>query len=164
MNRSLVSVLAFGGGLLVGLSVAAFAGTGSHAEASGGSSVTGIGGVFFKARSPEDLREWYRRHLGVEAGPQGVHFLWRDPDDPSRIGRTVWSVFPHDTDYFGSSDQQFMLNYIVGDLDAVLSRMREAGIHPVKEPEAYPYGRFAWVLDGEGNRIELWEPPASRDR
>lgn len=164
LKRVIVPVATFLGGLLVGASVSAVPGTANQVDRSLEPLVSGIGGVFFKARNPEALQEWYGQHLGIEPGPQGVHFLWRHADEPSRIGRTVWSLFPRDTDYFGSSEQQFMVNYIVDDLDLVLSRLAEDGIRPVKDPEEYPYGRFAWVLDGEGNRIELWQPPENRPR
>ena len=157
-KRAAMAALIFFGGLLVGMSD--LAGTRDEARAEAREpSVRGIGGVFLRARNPEELREWYRRHLGLEAGPQGADFLWRRHDEPDRVERTVWSVFPHDTDYFGASGQSFMINYIVDDLDGLLARLAESGIHPVKDPEEYPYGRFAWVQDGEGNRIELWEPP-----
>lgn len=159
-----VPVVAFLGGVLIGASVSPMGGKDVQARELPEPLVAGIGGVFLKAESPEDLQEWYERHLGFEAGPQGLDFLWRQLDAPTQTRRTVWSLFPRDTDYFGSSEQQFMVNYIVNDLDFVLARLAEAGIHPVKEPEEYPYGRFAWVLDGEGNRIELWEPPESESR
>lgn len=161
MNRALLPVLTFAAGLLVGGSASAFAGARTGAEGPADDLVTGIGGVFFKARSPESLRAWYGRHLGLDVGPQGTDFLWRERGEPDRAGRTVWNVFPRETDYFGSPDQQFMVNYRVRDLDAVLSRLAGEGIHPVKDPEDHPYGRFAWIEDGEGNRVELWEPPRS---
>jgi catechol 2,3-dioxygenase-like lactoylglutathione lyase family enzyme len=120
--------------------------------------VTGIGGVFFKARDPERLRAWYREHLGVEADRPGVNFFWREAVDGGRFGRTVWSAFPADTRYFGPGDQDFMINYRVRDLDELLARLRQEGIAQVGKTEEYWYGRFAWVVDGEGNRVELWEP------
>ena len=120
--------------------------------------VTGIGGVFFKADDPEALRGWYREHLDIDAGSQGADFVWRLEDDPERLGRTVWSVFPAGTDYFGDGGQEYMVNYRVSDLDGLLARLREAGVRQVGGTERYPYGSFAWVLDGEGNRVELWEP------
>jgi catechol 2,3-dioxygenase-like lactoylglutathione lyase family enzyme len=156
-KRSIVPGATFALGLLLGVAVADSAEP--RGAAQDGSLVTGIGGVFMKAEHPDSLGDWYRRHLGLEAGPGGFSFLWREHDDPERVGRTVWSLFRGDSDYFGASDQRFMVNYIVRDLDRVLSRLAEAGIRPVKAPESYPYGRFAWVEDGEGHRIELWEPP-----
>lgn len=164
MSRKLLPAVTFAAGLLVGASTLALGETRTAVEEAPDSLVTGIGGVFFKARDPESLREWYGRHLDLEAGPGGVHFLWREHGEPGRVVRTVWSVFPDDTDYFGSSGQRLMVNYRVRDLDALLSRLATEGIHPVKGTEAYPYGRFAWIEDGEGNRVELWEPPASPDR
>lgn len=126
--------------------------------------VTGIGGVFFKAEDPEALRTWYRDHLGIVAGAQGADFSWREIEDPERTGRTVWSVFPEESEYFGPGDQEWMVNYRVRDLDAVLAHLRASGVEPVAEVEEYPYGRFTWIVDGEGNRVELWEPPSTPAR
>jgi catechol 2,3-dioxygenase-like lactoylglutathione lyase family enzyme len=120
--------------------------------------VTGIGGVFFKADNPQRLRAWYREHLGVEAESEGVNFFWRNRDYPEQLGFTVWSVFPKDTDYFGAEEQDLMIDYRVRNLDALLEKLRAQGVHEVREREQYDYGQFAWILDGEGNRIELWEP------
>ena len=158
MNRHLLAATTFLLGLVLGAALTAPAGTARHAADSADRLVTGIGGVFFKARDAAALRDWYRDHLGLEPGPEGVHFRWRTLDDPERVGRTVWGVFPHDTDYFGESDQRFMLNYRVADLDRVLAELARGGVHPVKPTEDYPYGRFAWIEDPEGRRIELWEP------
>lgn len=120
--------------------------------------VNGIGGVFFKAADPEKLGQWYARHLGIDTGRPGVNFFWRRQEDPGQFGLTVWSLFPRDTEYFGPGGQDFMINYRVGDLDALLERLQEQGIPQVGETEDYWYGRFAWIEDGEGNRVELWEP------
>jgi predicted enzyme related to lactoylglutathione lyase len=120
--------------------------------------VTGIGGVFFKAANPEVSREWYREHLGIAGDRPGVNFFWRERDNPELLGFTVWSVFPSDTDYFGSSEQTFMINYRVRDLDSLLARLKTQGVEQIGDIDEYPYGRFAWILDGEGNRVELWEP------
>ena len=120
--------------------------------------VTGIGGVFFRTDDPESTRTWYREHLGIEGEGPGVSYYWREQDNPERVGFTVWSVFPEDTEYFGESSQDFMVNYRVRDLDLLLERLENAGIEQVKELEEYSYGRFAWVEDVDGNRIELWEP------
>lgn len=158
MRRNLLSALTFVGGALLGAAFSGFGQVRDSEERTANPLVTGIGGVFFKAENPEALRGWYREHLGLEAGPQGVDFLWRDQDDPTRLSRTVWSVFARDSEYFGSSEQQFMVNYRVSDLDAVMTRLRAGGIEPVKATEEYDYGRFAWIEDGEGNRVELWEP------
>jgi catechol 2,3-dioxygenase-like lactoylglutathione lyase family enzyme len=118
--------------------------------------VTGIGGVFFKAQNPERLTAWYGKHLGIFAPEGHADFLWRERRTPRRNGRTVWSVFPPDTDYLGSSAKGFMINYRVSSLDRMLEQLRRAGVK-VEKVEDYDYGRFAWITDPEGNRIELWE-------
>jgi lactoylglutathione lyase len=121
--------------------------------------VTGIGGVFFRADDPERVSAWYEEHLGIPTGPSGATFLWWEHDDPEVEGRTVWAAFPKNTGYFGSGDQEFMINYRVRNLDRLLARLAAAGVQQVDTLEAYAYGRFAWILDVEGNRVELWEPP-----
>ena len=114
--------------------------------------VDGIGGVFFRAREPERLRRWYAEHLGVEDGVDG-HLVWTPASGP-----TVFSPFAEATDKFGA-EKQWMLNFRVRDLDAMLAQLRAAGV-PVEDDLQHQegVGRFAWVADPEGNRIELWEP------
>lgn len=122
--------------------------------------VTGIGGIFFKAENPEALGAWYREHLGIEPTPDGaVLFEWREKEKPSEIGITVWSPFPRDTTYFAPSKAPFMINYRVEDLDAVLAALAAEGVEIDEKREASEFGRFAWLMDPEGNRVELWEPP-----
>jgi len=120
--------------------------------------VTGIGGIFFKARDPEQLREWYRRHLGIESENWGgFAFQWAD-DPQTDGGMTVWTVFPDSTKYFGPGDQPFMINFRVADLDALVAQLRTEGVEA--KSEASEFGKFGWITDPEGNRVELWEPPA----
>jgi catechol 2,3-dioxygenase-like lactoylglutathione lyase family enzyme len=119
--------------------------------------VTGIGGIFFKARDPARMAAWYREHLGIRGEDGHTDFVWREHDQPNRIGRTVWSLFPADTDYFGPASTSFMINYRVSNLERMLEQLRVAGIS-VDKVEDHAYGRFAWITDPEGNRIELWEP------
>ncbi len=122
--------------------------------------VTGIGGVFFKARDPDGMREWYHKHLGIKSGQYGdASFEWRAQGDPERIGYTVWSMMADDTTYFDPSTSPFMINYRVADLDGLLKKLREEGVEVDDRIEEYEYGRFGWIMDPEGNRIELWEPP-----
>jgi predicted enzyme related to lactoylglutathione lyase len=131
--------------------------------------VTGIGGIFFKSQSPERLYQWYETHLGIRRSPDGsgAVFEWREaaPQDGDSAkneggtkGMTVWSIFPHDTKYLEPSTSSFMINYRVDDLDALLAALKEEGVQ-VAHREDYDYGRFAWIMDPEGNRVELWEPP-----
>ena len=119
--------------------------------------VLGVGGIFFKARDPQALAAWYREHLGLplEAGQTYGTFKSGGPAEP-----TVWSTFPADTTYFGAGPAPFMLNYRVRNLDAMLAQLRAAGARAEDRIEEYDYGRFGWATDPEGNRFELWEPPA----
>lgn len=119
--------------------------------------VIGIGGIFFKVRDPAKMAAWYREHLGIPIEDGHAEFPSSTPDQPSEIGRTVWSLFPPDTDYFGPSATPFMINYRVANLERMLDQLRNAGI-PIEKVEDYDYGRFAWITDPEGHRIELWEP------
>jgi predicted enzyme related to lactoylglutathione lyase len=122
--------------------------------------VTGLGGVFFKAEHPEELYQWYEKHLGVRReGQEPVAFNWRQADDPEKAGTTVWAIFPKDTKYFNPSHSSFMMNFRVEDLDGLLAALREEGVEIDPHREDHEYGRFAWIMDPEGNRIELWEPP-----
>ncbi len=115
--------------------------------------VLGIGGVFFRARDPEGLRRWYAEHLGIDVQDWG--------GAPFEGGVTVWAIFDGDTDYFGPSGQQSMVNYRVTDLDAMLAQLREAGVSVEEKIEDSELGRFGWATDPEGNRFELWQPPAA---
>jgi predicted enzyme related to lactoylglutathione lyase len=122
--------------------------------------VTGLGGVFFKSKDPRALTEWYRTHLGVPVeGDGSVVFRWREEADLQRVGWTVWSAFSQDTRYFEPSAAPFMINYRVRDLDALLAALRSEGVEVDPKIEEGEYGRFARIMDPEGNRIELWEPP-----
>ena len=105
---------------------------------------------------------WYAKHLGFADQGQGVMLPWREKDDPQNEHVTVWSVFPGDTKYFGPGNAQFMINYIVDDMDAFLDRMKQEGvkIDPKRQDESY--GRFAWIYDSDGNKIELWQPLAAK--
>ena len=122
--------------------------------------VSGLGGLFFKADHPDKLYAWYEEHLGLQRQAQeAVVFNLRQADDPEESGMTVWAIFPKDTKYFDPSRSGFMMNFIVEDLDGLLAALREEGVEVDPRREDYDYGRFAWIMDPEGNRIELWEPP-----
>jgi predicted enzyme related to lactoylglutathione lyase len=119
--------------------------------------VTGIGGIFFKTADPERLAAWYRDHLGIAVEPGASYALFRHRDKADDA-MTVWALFERDSDYFGS-DGPFMVNYRVDDLDALLAVLRSEGVAVDDRLEETPDGRFAWLTDPEGNRVELWEPP-----
>jgi catechol 2,3-dioxygenase-like lactoylglutathione lyase family enzyme len=122
--------------------------------------VTGIGGIFFKARDAEGLREWYRKHLGLPiADWGGVSFDGREAGPGERQTHTIWSVFSGDTRYFEPSTSPFMINYRVDDLDAILAALRAEGCELDARIEESEFGRFGWVMDPDGNKLELWEPP-----
>jgi len=109
--------------------------------------VTRIGGIFFKSKDPERLRQWYQVHLGIESeGDSGASFHWREVDEPERKGFTVWSAFPQSTRYFEPSQAPFMINYRVADLDWLLEQLRNEGIEIDPRIEEYEYGRFAWIM------------------
>jgi catechol 2,3-dioxygenase-like lactoylglutathione lyase family enzyme len=126
--------------------------------------VTGIGGVFFKAKDPEKLGAWYRDHLGLplELEWGGCQFFWRDDKNPRKRGHTVWSPFPADTKYFKPGRKQFMVNFRVDDLAAVLKALRAEGVWVDKRVEESEVGKFGWIMDPEGTRIELWQPPPAK--
>jgi catechol 2,3-dioxygenase-like lactoylglutathione lyase family enzyme len=119
--------------------------------------ILGIGGIFFKSANRDQMREWYSKHLGLADKGQGVMLPWRERDDPQKERATVWTIFPSSTEYF-SPGQPFMINYIVDDMDALLDRLKLEGvkIDPKRMDESY--GRFAWIYDSDGNKIELWQP------
>jgi predicted enzyme related to lactoylglutathione lyase len=123
--------------------------------------VTGLGGVFVKSRDPAGLLAWYSDHLHVAVQDFGASFRWRDEHVPERRGATIWGVFDADTGYFAPSDKPYMLNFRVDDLDALLARLRAAGVTVESKIEQSAEGRFAWIMDPDGTRVELWEPPAS---
>jgi catechol 2,3-dioxygenase-like lactoylglutathione lyase family enzyme len=103
------------------------------------------------------MSAWYRDNLGISAEDGHADFLWRDTAHPNETGHTVWSLFPENTDYFGPTRPAFMINYRVSNLEKMLLQLRQNGVI-VEKVEDYDYGRFAWITDPEGNRIELWEP------
>jgi predicted enzyme related to lactoylglutathione lyase len=120
--------------------------------------VTGIGGVFVKSEDPAKMREWYAQHLGFKDDKYGSNFEWRKMDKPEEIGTTVWTPFPNDTKYFGNPDKQFMLNLRVEDLDGLLADLKNEGIEQIGETQTFDFGKFAYIQDLEGNKLELWEP------
>lgn len=121
--------------------------------------VTGLGGLFFKADDVDATRAWYAEHLGIpftEWGGWG--WEWRHRDDPDHVGRTEWAPFEAGTEYFEPSEKAFMMNLRVDDLDAMIDQLTAAGVELVGEPEDTEYGKFAWIMDPNGVKIELWEP------
>lgn len=122
--------------------------------------VTGIGGIFFKAKDPVALRDWYKRHLGIDVQEWGgAVFPWADDDGNARSGMTVWSVGADGSEHFPPGASPFIINYRVANLDALLAALREEGCNVLEKSPDVEHGQFGWVIDPEGNKVELWQPP-----
>lgn len=125
--------------------------------------VTGIGGIFFHARDPAALRAWYKQHLGIDVQAWGgTAFTWADAAGNPTAGTTVWSIGAADSNHFAPSTSSFMINYRVDDLHALLEALREEGCNVLEKTDDSEFGKFGWVMDPEGNKVELWEPPAGQ--
>ena len=120
--------------------------------------VTGIGGIFFKCKDPKAINQWYKTHLGFVTSPYGTSFEWRQIDDSSKKGLTQWNPFAENTKYFDPSTKDFMINYRVDNLEALVEELRKDNVTIVDDIATYDYGKFVHILDMEGNKIELWEP------
>ncbi len=118
--------------------------------------VTGIGGLFFKTENPKATKGWYKEHLGFNTDDWGCTFLWKDKD--GKDCSTQWSPFEKDTNYFEPSKKDFMFNYRVENLTELLVALKEEGVTVIDKVEEYEYGKFGWIVDLDGNKIELWEP------
>lgn len=120
--------------------------------------VTGVGGIFFKAKDPAALKAWYEKNLGMRMVESGTNFEWHQGMDSTKKGFTLWAPFKETTKYFQPSDKQFMINYRVEGLAQLLVNLKAAGILPTDSVEKVSYGSFVHLMDPEGNKIELWEP------
>ncbi|NDC41855.1 MAG: VOC family protein [Chitinophagia bacterium] len=120
--------------------------------------VTGIGGIFFKCKNPKLVREWYATHLGLATNQYGCVFEWYQGADSTRKGFTQWSPFKETTKYFEPSTKEFMINYRVANLTALVAQLKVEGVTVVDTIASYNYGKFVHILDNEGNKLELWEP------
>lgn len=125
--------------------------------------VTGIGGIFFHAKDAVNLRAWYEEHLGIDVQVWGgAAFTWSDAAGNPTKGTTIWSVGPADSDQFAPSTSSFMVNYRVDDLAALLQALRDEGCNVLEKSDDSEYGKFGWVIDPEGNKVELWQPPVGQ--
>lgn len=120
--------------------------------------VTGIGGIFFKCKNPQQIREWYKTHLGFDMTPYGSKFGWRQEADSTKKGYTLWTPFSEKTKYFDPSTKDFMINYRVENVEAIVEELKKEGVTVLDKIEPSDYGKFVHILDIEGNKIELWEP------
>ncbi len=119
--------------------------------------VIGLGGIFFKCSDPEKLKAWYGKHLGLPVDDYGANFEFREAEDPSKKGTTVWSPFKESTKYFEPSQKQFMINYRVEDLEWLVGELKKEGVTILDEIQSFDYGKFVHILDPEENKIELWQ-------
>jgi len=120
--------------------------------------VTSIGGIFFKCKDPNKMREWYKTHLGFNTNQYGTVFEWRQATDSSKKGFSQWSPFKETTKYFEPSTKEFMINYRVQNLEALVEELKKEGVTITDTIETFDYGKFVHIMDIEGNKIELWEP------
>jgi predicted enzyme related to lactoylglutathione lyase len=120
--------------------------------------VTGIGGIFFKCKDPNKMKEWYHQHLGLNTNQFGAIFEWYQGADSTKKGYTNWSPFKETTKYFQPSTKDFMINYRVDNLGALVGELKNSGVTIVDTIETYDYGKFVHILDAEGGKVELWEP------
>jgi len=120
--------------------------------------VTGIGGIFFKTKDPEKMKAWYREHLGLATDEYGSLFEFRTAENPEKSAYLQWSPFPENTEYFEPSKREFMINYRVRNLERLLELLEKEGVKIVGKLQEFEYGKFAHIMDPEGNKIELWEP------
>jgi len=130
----------------------------SNSQTGAAGKVTGIGGIFFKCKDPNKMKEWYKTNLGFDTQPWGVNFEWREDADPTKKGSTAWSPFAETTKYFEPSTKDFMVNYRVDNLEALVEQLKNAGVTIVDKIEASDFGKFVHIIDLEGNKIQLWEP------
>jgi len=119
--------------------------------------VTSLGGVFFKCKDPEKMKEWYSKHLGLETDNYGTSFEWRQADERIKKGFTAWSTFKEDTKYMEPSKKDFMINYRVENLEWLIEELKKEDVTIVDEIESFEYGKFVHIIDPENNKIELWE-------
>jgi predicted enzyme related to lactoylglutathione lyase len=125
--------------------------------------VTGIGGIFFNAKDPVALRAWYQQHLGIDVQDWGgASFVWTDDAGKPTQGTTIWSIGDAGGNHFAPSTSSFMVNYRVADLHALVKALKDEGCNVLEKMDESEYGKFAWVIDPEGNKVELWEPPAGQ--
>lgn len=120
--------------------------------------VTGIGGIFFKCKNPQNTKAWYQKHLGFNTDQYGALFEFRLADAPDIKGHLQWSPMDETTDYYAPSKSEFMVNYRVENLVELLKELKSEGIEIIGKMEEFEYGKFAWIMDPDGHKIELWEP------
>ena len=157
MKKTLLFILALSTSFCFGFVAKSFI-TESRIEQPSLKRVTGLGGIFFKCKEPKKVREWYKQHLGLDVNDYGSVFEWYQGADSTKKGFTQWSPFNEKTKYFEPSTKEFMINYRVADLEALVLELKKEGVTITDSVSTYDYGKFVHIMDLEGNKIELWEP------
>ena len=158
MNKTSIFILGLVTSFCLGFAFKTIIGIPNNPNTKNMKKVTGIGGIFFKCKDPKKLKEWYKTHLGFDTHDYGANFEWRQDDDSTKKGSTAWSPFAETTKYFEPSTKDFMINYRVENLEALVEQLKNEGITVVDKIEASDYGKFVHIIDVEGNKVELWEP------
>jgi len=120
--------------------------------------VTGIGGIFFKCKDPKAMKEWYKNHLGLNINDYGATYDWGEMHESNKKGSITWSPASETTKYFDPSTKEFMINYTVDDLEALVEELKKEGVTILDDMETYDFGKFIHIMDPEGNKVELWQP------
>ena len=160
MNKTSILILGLVASFSMGFAVRTIIVKQNNSNKANMKKVTGIGGIFFKCKDPKKMNEWYKTHLGFETTQYGTNFEWREAADPAKKGSTQWSPFAETTKYFEPSAKDFMINYRVENLEALVEQLKNEGVTIVDKIESFDYGKFVHIIDAEGNKIELWEPAA----
>lgn len=158
MNKTLIVILGLGISFCLGFAFKTIIAKQTNANTTKMKKVTGIGGIFFKCKDPKKMTEWYQNHLGLNTNPYGATFEWYEGADSTKKGETQWTPFSETTKHFEPSTQDFMINYRVENLEALVEELKKSGVTLVDTIETYDYGKFIHILDAEGNKVELWEP------
>lgn len=158
MNKTSIFILGLVTSFCFGFAFKTIIVTQNHSNTTNMKKVTGIGGIFFKCKDPNQMREWYKTHLGLPATNYGATFDWREADDSTKKGSTTWSPFAETTKYFEPSTKDFMINYRVENLESLVEQLKKEGVTIVDKIEDSDYGKFVHIIDVEGNKVELWEP------
>jgi len=155
MKKTLLFALIISASFLSGFSVKTLISQNKNSKMK---KVTGIGGIFFKCKDPKKMTEWYQKHLGLDTNPYGATFEWFEGSDSTKKAQTQWTPFSETTKYFEPSAKEFMINYRVENLEALVIELKKEGVTIVDNIESFDYGKFVHILDAEGNKVELWEP------
>ncbi len=161
MNKTSIFILGLVTSFCFDFAFKAIIVTQNHSNTTNMKKVTGIGGIFFKCKDANQMREWYKTHLGLPVTNYGATFDWREADDSTKKGSTTWSPFAETTKYFEPSTKDFMINYRVENLESLVEQLKKEGVTIVDKIEDSDYGKFVHIIDVEGNKVELWEPKDS---